>query len=190
MDLADVIHSQSGVRFQCVACGHCCSGESEGLVFIYKGEIQAICSYLKMSEAEFLRSYCDIVEAASKEGYVPTVVLKMNPMTQNCTFQQMNGSCKIYPARPFQCKSFPFWALNVRNPATWEKVKETCRGFSRKKEGHLFTLDEIRTFLDEERRLEDEHYKKLLENDFKLSALYPCLKQKETASNVTKFLDR
>lgn len=189
MDLPDVIQSQTGVRFQCVACGHCCSGESEGLVFIYKREIQAICAYLKIPEATFLRTYCDVVEAAYNDEYVPTIVIKMNPNTQNCIFQQANGSCKLYPVRPFQCASFPFWVLNVRDAAAWEKVKEKCPGFSVTKGGHVYTLDEIKEYLDKEKALEDEHYKRLLENDFKLSAIYPSLKQKEIASNRTKSLD-
>lgn len=189
-NLPDVIQSQRGVWFKCLACGLCCSGESEGLVFIYKEEIQRICSYLKLSEADFLQLYCDVVDAAYKDGFLPTIVLQMNPTTQNCIFQEANNTCRIYPVRPFQCASFPFWALNVRNTEAWNKVKDTCRGFETKGEGHLYSLNEIKTFLDKEKALEDEHYKRLLEHDFKLSAIYPCLEQKETANNVTKSLDR
>jgi Fe-S-cluster containining protein len=190
VDWREVIRSRRGVRFQCHACGHCCSGESEGLVFIYDEEIRAISTHLKMSETDFLYTYCDVVEAAYKGEYVPTIVIKMNPNTNNCIFQQANDSCIIYPVRPFQCRSFPFWTLNVENAITWEKLKEICPGFSRSKGGHLYTLDEIQALLDKEKLLEDEHYRRLLENDFKLSALYPCLEKKETASNVTKSLDQ
>ncbi|OLS15930.1 MAG: putative Fe-S oxidoreductase [Promethearchaeota archaeon CR_4] len=185
MELQQVIHSRKGVRFHCASCGRCCSGESEGLVFLYRDDIRNIASFLMMSEAYFLLNYCDVVDAAYKSAYVPTIIIKLNPNTSSCLFQKNDGNCTIYPVRPFQCVSFPFWHLNLVNEQSWERIKENCPGLSTPKQGHLYTIEEINVFLDKERQLEDDYFQFLEQNDFKLTKIYPCLEKKETASNVT-----
>jgi len=179
MDFRHVIHSRRGVRFHCISCGRCCSGESEGLVFLYRDDIRTITTYLKISEADFLLTYCDVVDVAYKGDYVPTIILKLNAATSNCILQKKDGTCLIYPVRPFQCASFPFWQLNLANEQAWVKIKKACPGFSAKIHGHLYTIDEIKAFLDKELQLEDGHSHLLEQNDFKLSTIYPCLEKKK-----------
>jgi hypothetical protein len=51
-----------------------------------------------------------------------------------------NRGCAVYPARPIQCRSFPFWPENLRSLADWERAGRECPGVER---GRLYSADEI-----------------------------------------------
>jgi len=36
--------------------------------------------------------------------------------------------CRVYEARPAQCRSWPFWSENVESEGTWEVTKILCPG--------------------------------------------------------------
>ena len=57
----------------------------------------------------------------------------------DCVFWE-NG-CTIYPERPRQCRTFPFWGETLRTPVDWSKLKEFCHGVD---QGRLYPLEEIR----------------------------------------------
>ena len=50
-----------------------------------------------------------------------------------------NG-CAIYPVRPLQCRSFPFWAEYLRSPEAWDAAARRCPGVNR---GRLYSKAEI-----------------------------------------------
>lgn len=52
--------------------------------------------------------------------------------------------CVVYPVRPRQCRSWPFWVANLRTPADWEYVCRICPGSG---QGPLFGLEEILSLL-------------------------------------------
>jgi Fe-S-cluster containining protein len=51
--------------------------------------------------------------------------------------------CTIYEARPYQCRSFPFWKRHLVSSREWEKVGDRCPGINR---GKLHTASEIEGF--------------------------------------------
>jgi hypothetical protein len=53
-----------------------------------------------------------------------------------------NGKCNIYPVRPTQCRTWPFWLSNVRTKADWAEVHEDCPGIG---QGKLHSREEILT---------------------------------------------
>jgi Fe-S-cluster containining protein len=55
-----------------------------------------------------------------------------------CIFYE-NG-CVVYPERPIQCATFPFWFQNMRSPSAWEQVRLRCPGAG---SGRLFSKEEI-----------------------------------------------
>jgi Fe-S-cluster containining protein len=55
-----------------------------------------------------------------------------------CLFYQ--DGCRIYPVRPFQCKTFPFWFDILRSPKKWAKVSKKCPGIGC---GRLYSKKEI-----------------------------------------------
>jgi Fe-S-cluster containining protein len=46
----------------------------------------------------------------------------------------------VYPVRPRQCRTWPFWESNLRSPETWA---ETCRVCPGSGTGRLYQIEEI-----------------------------------------------
>ncbi len=88
----------------CANCeGRCCTGES-GYIYVTKAEIFTISELLKMNVNDFGVKYL------FKNGYKYSLKEKKIEDSYECVFydRESNG-CKIYMARPNQCKTFPFW---------------------------------------------------------------------------------
>lgn len=56
--------------------------------------------------------------------------------------------CLVYPVRPSQCVTFPFWEPNLRSPQAWERLAESCPGVNC---GPLHPEAEIRMWLRADR---------------------------------------
>lgn len=88
----------------CDTCeGRCCTGES-GYIYVTSNEIEKIAGLLKLDTKDFMREYL------FKKMYKYSIKEKINGDSYECIFydSKTNG-CKIYEARPLQCKTFPFW---------------------------------------------------------------------------------
>ncbi|HMF32916.1 MAG TPA: YkgJ family cysteine cluster protein [Candidatus Lokiarchaeia archaeon] len=184
--MSKVIKSRRGVRFNCNGCGRCCSGESDGHVFVYGEEIKPITDYLHLTESEFVNRYCEVYDDIYEGDLIQTLVIKLNSDSGNCIFLQDDMKCRIYPNRPFQCLSFPFWRMNMENRDVWARVKENCSGFATHFRGHFYTLNEIETFLHKERQLEEDHYNLLKQNNFRLAVVYHCLEKKSPLAGMAE----
>lgn len=66
------------------------------------------------------------------------VVLRLRS-NGDCVF--WNEGCAIYPVRPRQCRTFPFWKETLQSPSAWAEQREFCHGID---QGKLYSLDEIR----------------------------------------------
>ncbi len=104
----------------CSSCGgRCCIGES-GNIFVSTKEMQNIAKLLEIDIVEFHKKYL------VKRGY--RFSLKENRVgdSYDCVFfQRESGFCKIYNARPQQCKTFPFWDYFKDNI---QELKLECPG--------------------------------------------------------------
>ncbi len=88
----------------CAACqGRCCTGES-GYIYVNKSEIEHIAQLLQLDVKEFVQKYL------FKKMYKYSIKEIQYNNSFECVFydRESNG-CKIYDARPTQCKTFPFW---------------------------------------------------------------------------------
>jgi Fe-S-cluster containining protein len=94
----------------------------------------AIARRLGLSAAELRRRFL----VRDPEGE-PSLRIQPNG---DCIF--WNEGCSIYPVRPRQCRTFPFWAENLRSPEAWAEVGLSCRGAG---SGRLYSLAEIRSVL-------------------------------------------
>ncbi|KPK84439.1 MAG: hypothetical protein AMJ81_05530 [Phycisphaerae bacterium SM23_33] len=125
-----------GLAFECIRCGRCCAGPEEGYVWIGKGEIDKLAEFLKLSVEEVHRRYLRRVGRRFS--------LLETPETKDCIFlgytPDGRSSCTIYPVRPTQCRTWPFWPLNLISPAAWSAAGLRCPGINR---GPLRPLDEI-----------------------------------------------
>jgi hypothetical protein len=124
-----------GLNFECMQCGRCCSGPAEGYIWVAWPEMQLIADFLKIAPKELRRKYLKRV------GLRTTITERQN--TKDCVFlKEDNGlkRCVIYPVRPNQCRTWPFWASNLARADAWQQAAQKCRGVSR---GRLYSFEEI-----------------------------------------------
>ncbi len=127
-----------GLRFECTRCGHCCTGE--GYVWVSRGRIRQIAEFLEMSVEEFSRRYLRRVENRL------SLVEKENT---DCVFWERDNGCTIYPVRPRQCRTFPFWPEHLKSPDAWRALAAVVPGIGR---GRRHGAGEIRRRLRKSRR--------------------------------------
>lgn len=129
-----------GLTFQCQGCHYCCSTEP-GFVFLSQDDLTRASRYLKLSEDAFIANYCRKVPQGLG-FYKISLIEKKN---YDCIFLTEKG-CSIYPARPSQCKTYPFWPEIMKNEEAWKKEGEGCPGFGK---GGCVTKKEIERNLQE-----------------------------------------
>jgi len=88
----------------CFTCqGRCCTGES-GYIYVTKSEIEKIAELLELDVREFVSKYL------FKKMYKYSIKeIKYNSSFECIFYDRESNGCKIYEARPTQCKTFPFW---------------------------------------------------------------------------------
>jgi Fe-S-cluster containining protein len=104
----------------CNECeGRCCTGES-GYIYVTKAEILKIAKLLEMDVNDFGVQYL------FKKGYKYSLKERKYKESYECVFydRETNG-CRIYEARPQQCKTFPFWDYFKTHI---EELKDECPG--------------------------------------------------------------
>ena len=130
-----------GLAFDCQGCGNCCSGPDEGYVWISPTEITAAAEFMKISADEFKKQYAHRVglkySLREKQPSKDCVFLEPNP----------NGSkgCTIYPVRPLQCRTWPFWKENLHSARSWGAAADGCPGMNR---GNCYAPDDIEKVRD------------------------------------------
>lgn len=104
----------------CATCeGRCCTGES-GYIYVNKAEVFAIAEVLEMNVNEFALKYL------FKKGYKYSIKEKKRGNSYECVFyDRVSNGCKIYNARPNQCKTFPFWDYYKTRV---DELKQECPG--------------------------------------------------------------
>jgi len=105
----------------CASCGGaCCIGES-GYIWVTYSEIENIAKLLDLTVEDFANRYLK----RAKNRY-SLKEYSVGEYGYACIFFDMKKRlCKIYSARPKQCRTFPFWE-DFRNN-TKELIKE-CPG--------------------------------------------------------------
>lgn len=129
---------KDGLRFGCTQCGQCCTG-SPGYVWIDEKEIVEMAQFLKIDPADFVRLYTRRIG--------DRISLLEHPKTYDCVFLK-ERMCKVYGARPKQCRAFPWWPENIRSKEDWEETAQRCEGVNHP-DAPLITLSQIREKLEE-----------------------------------------
>jgi uncharacterized protein len=121
---------RDGLAFTCTRCGACCTG-APGYVWVEADEIERLATYrgetVDQFSAKFVRQVGDRYSLIEKPG-------------GDCIFWDKTAGCTVYPARPRQCQTWPFWPENVETPEDWDHVRKVCPGSGK---GRLYTLTEI-----------------------------------------------
>ena len=98
-------------------------------------EIAAIARFLKLPTEEVMSRYVRVAM-----GDYSLVELENG----DCILWSPDG-CAIYPARPTQCRTFPFWHEYTRSAAAWAHVARRCPGVNR---GKLYTPAEVERLVE------------------------------------------
>ncbi len=114
----DKVWYQAGLRFSCTECGACCTG-SPGYVWVTDEEIESMADFLDMDPILFQRRFVRIAY-----GRKALVEMKKN---FDCVFLK-DKRCSIYPVRPKQCRTFPWWQHNLSTPESWKEAAKYCEG--------------------------------------------------------------
>ncbi|MCA9078470.1 MAG: YkgJ family cysteine cluster protein [Planctomycetaceae bacterium] len=120
-----------GLRFECTQCGNCCTGQP-GYVWVDDSELQEIADLLEVSIGEVR-----LLHTRQARGRISLTEYANG----DCTFFDPEKSrCRVYSARPRQCRTWPFWRSNLQTSKTWREMESHCPGAGC---GKLVTLDEI-----------------------------------------------
>ena len=85
-------------NFQCQCCGECCRWP--GTVSATEAEMAAAAAFLRISLDQFIQDYTRLDDSRRK------LIYKDAP-DGACIFLSPDNRCRIYPARPEQCRTFP-----------------------------------------------------------------------------------
>ncbi|SFJ31477.1 YkgJ family cysteine cluster protein [Planctomicrobium piriforme] len=122
---------KDGLRFECSQCGDCCTG-TPGYVWVNDEEVQAIARYLDKPVGELRLLYTRPARGKiSLNEYANGDCVFFDPQRRGCT---------IYPVRPVQCRTWPFWQSNIETTSDWEATCRVCPGSGR---GELVPLETI-----------------------------------------------
>ena len=114
-----------GLRFTCTQCGNCCTG-APGHTWVSEAEIDALAARLGIDRASFCRTYTKTVW----RGGVQLVSL-IEKRNHDCVFWAAGVGCTVYEQRPRQCRTWPFWRINLDDRATWDEAARGCPGMNR-----------------------------------------------------------
>lgn len=125
---------REGIRFECQGDGKCCLSRGRyGYVYLSFSDRRRLAAHFGISTAEFTRRYTEKEDGLYQLKYEGA----------DCPFFTENR-CEVYAARPWQCRTWPFWPENM-NKRVWEReVASYCPGAGK---GRLFTADEIEAIL-------------------------------------------
>ena len=134
-----------GLRFECTMCGRCCTGPP-GYVRYTHDEAVAMARVLGISLDEFEDRYTKIELEQRTLGEVES------EHGLDCVFldwESVPGKavCKVYEARPLQCRTFPWWPQNLRSKRDWERLGRECEGVGR---GDFVPIEHIRIERDKQ----------------------------------------
>ena len=116
---SELVWFQQGLRFTCSQCGACCSGDP-GVVWVTDQEIRRLADFLEISVSAFAKRYLRRVR---------TRLSLKEKANGDCVLLERPGmTCSVYPVRPTQCRTFPFWPELIRSEEAWEEAGEYCPG--------------------------------------------------------------
>lgn len=133
-----------GLRFQCQpGCTACC--EQKGFVYLTEGDLERAARFLGLTPEAFERKYVYRTKNRMR--------LRV-PRESQCNFLR-DGGCSIHPAKPTQCRIFPFWPELVESRREWQKTAQYCPGMG---QGPLIQIEQARAEALEMREAYPEMY--------------------------------
>ncbi|MDY6967231.1 MAG: YkgJ family cysteine cluster protein [Spirochaetota bacterium] len=113
---------------ECKSClGRCCRGET-GNVWVNQYDILQISQFLKINTIDCIQNYLILIDGRF------SIKDCLTGSGYNCIFlDDTSGKCKIYAARPEQCRQYPFWERFRKHQ---DELFQECPGISKDKPLH------------------------------------------------------
>jgi Fe-S-cluster containining protein len=133
------------LRFECQpGCTKCC--DMEGMVFLSEDDVQRAARFVGMAQPDFEKKY--IYRTRHQRRF-------RKPRKKQCPFLG-DGGCEIHPAKPTQCRTYPFWPEIVERRSTWRATGRLCPGIGK---GPLIQIGSALEIAEEQRLAYPEMYK-------------------------------
>jgi len=114
-------------------------------VYLTEDDIVRAARFLGLSPAQFERRFV----------YRTTNLRRLRvPRDAECGFLRSDG-CSIHPAKPTQCRLFPFWPELVNDKKEWRDTAEWCPGIGK---GPLIQIQAARKEAEEMRQAHPRLY--------------------------------
>lgn len=126
------------LRFACQrGCINCCN--QSGFVYLTENDLSKAAKFTGMSRRAFEKKYV----------YRTAHELRLRkPRDKQCPFLLDHG-CSIHPAKPTQCRTFPFWPELVENRKAWQSASRFCPGIGK---GPLIQIGTAMEIAEEQRK--------------------------------------
>jgi hypothetical protein len=133
------------LRFECQpGCTECC--RQKGFVYLTEADLLRAAEFLGMSPRAFERKYV----------YRTRNRMRLRvPLAASCPFLLGEG-CSIHPAKPTQCRIFPYWPELVESKREWAKTAQYCPGIGK---GPLIQIESAKLLAKEMREAYPEMYR-------------------------------
>ena len=102
-------------------------------VFLTASEAEKIRDYLQLSHGWFRRRYLQRLDDGDR--------VLASGKGDRCIFLNAGGHCRVYPLRPLQCRTYPFWPELAGNARAWISEARRCEGIN---QGEVVPVASIR----------------------------------------------
>jgi len=107
------------MRFACQpGCTRCCT--QEGWIWLSAEDVPRLAAFRGMSTDEFQRVYV----------YSTKHTIRLRMHKGKCPFLEAEG-CSVHPAKPTQCRAFPFWPEILEDKKELKETSEWCPGIGK-----------------------------------------------------------
>jgi hypothetical protein len=108
------------MRFSCQpGCTRCCT--QKGWVYLGVEDVSRLSAFLGMTESEVRDRYVYSTKHTSR---------LRKPRQGECPFLKADG-CSVHPAKPTQCRVFPFWPELMEDKKELKETADWCPGIGK-----------------------------------------------------------
>jgi hypothetical protein len=118
----------------------------QGFVYLTESDLKRAAKFTGMSARAFESKY--VFRTRHQMRF-------RKPREKQCPFLGDSG-CNIHPAKPTQCRTFPFWPELVERISEWKGIARYCPGIGK---GPLIQIGTAMEMSEEQRKAYPQMYK-------------------------------
>lgn len=119
------------LRFKCTQCSQCCYGGKYAYVRANAEEINKITQFMNMDLDTFKDDFLiKLVDHGYGIRMKQSLLAKAAGKKGHCVLLNEQGKCSVYPVRPTQCRTYPFWPEILISEEKWNDEVHRCEGIN------------------------------------------------------------